>query len=197
MRRRSFGFRCTELKISIGGVNSTFTDANRRKPSKRRRRPTSCIEYFLITSVQSDVGLDRHSKDRTAFGEESKVYGDLQKMNWEHQHSQRYFVKDGLSIQSRTRLQYRPRPGELGWPEVVCDKILKYFLESVAVDGDAMQNLKAAAVFHYLHSNKIGSVLMHKHDRFVLLKNIMCKYIMYIQLFFISHFLNKISMYII
>lgn len=80
---------------------------------------------------------------------------------------------------------------------MVCDKILKYFLESVAVDGDAMQNLKAAAVFHYLHSNKIGSVLMHKHDRFVLLKNIMCKYIMYIQLFFISHFLNKISMYII
>ena len=71
-----------------------------------------------------------------------------------------------MGCQSRTRLQYRPRPGRtmcLEWPEVGCDKNV-----IVAVDGDAKQKLKAAAVFDYLHSNKIGSVLMLKHDRVVL-----------------------------
>ena len=45
MRRRSFGFRCTEFKISVGGVKTTFRDTNRLKPSKRRR-PTSYISAF-------------------------------------------------------------------------------------------------------------------------------------------------------
>ena len=91
-------------------------------------------------------------------------------MNWEH--SQRLLTKDGLSIPHPSTIPTSTwEDNVLGWPEVVCEKILKYFLDSVAVDGDAMQNLKAAAAFDYLHSNKIGSVLMHKHDRFVLLNN--------------------------
>ena len=35
-----------------------------------------------------------------------------------------------------------------------------YFVESTASDGKAMQNLKGAEAYQYLHSDKVGKVLL-------------------------------------
>ena len=56
------------------------------------------------------------------------------------------------------------------WPSITYSKICSYFVESMAIDGKAMENLKASEAYQYLHSNKVGCVLSYKHDGFVYLK---------------------------
>lgn len=53
------------------------------------------------------------------------------------------------------------------WPNITYSKICAYFVDSIAIDGKAMDNLKASEAYQYLHSNKVGCVLSYKHDRFV------------------------------
>ncbi|XP_045071143.1 uncharacterized protein LOC123484643 [Coregonus clupeaformis] len=56
------------------------------------------------------------------------------------------------------------------WPNITYSKICSYFVQSMAIDGKAMDNLKASEAYQYLHSNKVGCVMSYKHDRFVYLK---------------------------
>ena len=41
---------------------------------------------------------------------------------------------------------------------------------SMAIDGKAMDSLKASEAYQYLHSNKVSIVMSYKHDRFMYLK---------------------------
>jgi len=47
---------------------------------------------------------------------------------------------------------------------------LCYFIDSVGTDGEAMKNLKSSEAYQYLHSNKVGRVLLKEvgHDRMYL-----------------------------
>lgn len=56
------------------------------------------------------------------------------------------------------------------WPSVTYSKICAYFIESMAIDGKAMDNLKASEAYQYLHSSKVNRVLSYKHNCFVYLK---------------------------
>ena len=56
------------------------------------------------------------------------------------------------------------------WPSITYSKICSYFVQSLAIDGKAMNNLKASEAYQYLHSNKVSCVMSYKHDRFVYLK---------------------------
>lgn len=46
------------------------------------------------------------------------------------------------------------------WPRITYGEIFRYFIQSVAVDGEAMNNLKSSEAYQYLHSNKIGPVFV-------------------------------------
>ena len=56
------------------------------------------------------------------------------------------------------------------WPNVTCASLLLYLTDSTAVDGNRTEALKSALAYQYLHSEKVGRVLIHKHDNFVYLK---------------------------
>lgn len=56
------------------------------------------------------------------------------------------------------------------WPNITYSKICAYFVDSIAIDGKAMDNLNASEAYQYLHSDKVGCVMSYKHDRFVDLK---------------------------
>lgn len=40
----------------------------------------------------------------------------------------------------------------------------------MAVDGNAVENVRSSAAYQYVHSNKVGCVRTYKHDSFVSLK---------------------------
>ena len=46
------------------------------------------------------------------------------------------------------------------WPQITYTSIFSYFINSVATDGEAMNNLKSSESYQYLHSNKVGRVLI-------------------------------------
>ena len=50
------------------------------------------------------------------------------------------------------------------WPRITYSSIFQYFHESMACDGSAMQNLKSSEAYQYLHSNKVGTVLVKELD---------------------------------
>ena len=53
------------------------------------------------------------------------------------------------------------------WPRITYSSIFKYFVESMACDGQAMENLKTSEAYQYLHSDKVGTVLVRQieeHD---------------------------------
>ena len=56
------------------------------------------------------------------------------------------------------------------WPRVTYSRIFSYFIESVASDGEAMNNLKGSEGYQYLHSNKVGRVLHKAIGDYVYLK---------------------------
>ena len=46
------------------------------------------------------------------------------------------------------------------WPKITYSRIFSYFLNSAALDGEAMNNLKSSEAYQYLQSNKVGRVLL-------------------------------------
>ncbi len=56
------------------------------------------------------------------------------------------------------------------WPEVTYIDIINYLVLSEGVDGEELRNYKSTKAYSYLHSNKIGRILFHKHQQFTLLK---------------------------
>ena len=46
------------------------------------------------------------------------------------------------------------------WPKITYSSIFSYFLNSAASDREAMNNLKSSEAYQYLHSNKVGRVLL-------------------------------------
>lgn len=56
------------------------------------------------------------------------------------------------------------------WPEVTYGDIFNYFVLSQGVDGASMKNYKSTEAYQYLHSGKVGRVLLHSEGDFVFLK---------------------------
>lgn len=56
------------------------------------------------------------------------------------------------------------------WPRITYGSIFSYFVESLASDGEAMDNLKSSEAYQYLHSNKVGRVLVKTVDKYIYLK---------------------------
>ena len=56
------------------------------------------------------------------------------------------------------------------WPNVSCANLLLYLTDSTAVDGNRAEALKSVLAYQYLHSEKVGRVLIHKQNSFVYLK---------------------------
>ena len=56
------------------------------------------------------------------------------------------------------------------WPNITYGKIFLYFVESMAVDGNAVENLKSSEAYQDLHSNTVGCVLAYQHHSVVYLK---------------------------
>ncbi len=56
------------------------------------------------------------------------------------------------------------------WPAVTYIDIINYLVLSEGVDGEELRNYKSTKAYSYLHSNKIGRILFHKHQQFTLLK---------------------------
>ncbi len=56
------------------------------------------------------------------------------------------------------------------WPSITTSKIFSYFIDSMAVDGNAINNLKSSEAFQYLHSDKVGCALVHDMDSLIYLK---------------------------
>lgn len=52
------------------------------------------------------------------------------------------------------------------WPRITYASIFSYIIGAVDSDGEAMNNLKSAEAYQYLHSNKVGPVLIKSvgHD---------------------------------
>ena len=50
------------------------------------------------------------------------------------------------------------------WPPVMYGDIFNYMVLSVGVDGASMKNFKSTEAYQYLHSRKVGRVLLHKLD---------------------------------
>lgn len=48
------------------------------------------------------------------------------------------------------------------WPPVTYGDIFNYMVLSVGVDGASMKNFKSTEAYQYLHSGKVGRVLLHK-----------------------------------
>ena len=48
------------------------------------------------------------------------------------------------------------------WPKLTYSSIFSYFLNSAASNGEAINNLKSSEAYQYLHSNKVGRVLLKK-----------------------------------
>ena len=54
------------------------------------------------------------------------------------------------------------------WPKVTYDSIFSYFVESLASDREAMNNLKSSEAYQYLH-NKVRQVLVKIVDVYIYL----------------------------
>ncbi len=56
------------------------------------------------------------------------------------------------------------------WLDVSYIYIVNYLVFSEGVDGKVLRNYKSTEAYNYLHSNKIGKVLLKKHGDFIFLK---------------------------
>lgn len=56
------------------------------------------------------------------------------------------------------------------WPQITYGDIFNYFVLSLGVDGSAMRNFKSTEAYQYLHSGKVGRVLVHLEEEYVFLK---------------------------
>ena len=56
------------------------------------------------------------------------------------------------------------------WPNVSYINIVNYLVFSEGVDGGDLRSYKSTEAYSYLHSNKIGKVLLKKHSKFICLK---------------------------
>lgn len=89
-------------------------------------------------------------------------------LNWEH----------GENVLRRSDGLKFPHPSSLltwvddmkKWPEVTYGDIFNYFVLSEGVDGAAMRNYKSTEAYQYLHSGKVGRVLLHSEGDLVFLK---------------------------
>ncbi|XP_063073553.1 uncharacterized protein LOC134464036 [Engraulis encrasicolus] len=86
---------------------------------------------------------------------------------WEH--SLNTLTGDGVTIPHPDYVQ-NWEDSMTTWPNVTYGNICAYFVDSLATDGKAMDNLKASEAYQYLHSQKVGRIMSYKHERFVYLK---------------------------
>ena len=56
------------------------------------------------------------------------------------------------------------------WPDMSYGDIFNYFVLSLGIDGAAMKNYKSTEAYQYLHSSKVGCVLLHTEGEFIYLK---------------------------
>ncbi|KAL2103352.1 hypothetical protein ACEWY4_000220 [Coilia grayii] len=56
------------------------------------------------------------------------------------------------------------------WPPVTYGDIFNYLVLSVGIDGFSMRNFKSTEAYQYLHSGKVGRVLLDKQDNLLFLK---------------------------
>jgi len=56
------------------------------------------------------------------------------------------------------------------WPQITFTSIFCYFIDSIGTDGEAMNNLQRSEAYQYLHSKKVGHVLLKEVGH-----NLMCE----------------------
>ncbi|KAL7407969.1 hypothetical protein ABVT39_016384 [Epinephelus coioides] len=56
------------------------------------------------------------------------------------------------------------------WPEIRYEDIFNYFVLSLGVDGSTMRNYKSTEAYQYIHSGKVGQVLLYNFDDLVFMK---------------------------
>ena len=56
------------------------------------------------------------------------------------------------------------------WTDVSYINIVNYLVFFEGVDGGKLRSYKSTEAYNYLHSNKIGKVLLKKHSKFIFLK---------------------------
>ena len=76
---------------------------------------------------------------------------------WEHQLSD--LKRDNLTIPLPSHIEGWEDDMKK-WPKITYSCIFSYFVNSVATDGEAMNNIKSSEAYQYLHSNKVGPVLL-------------------------------------
>ncbi|MPV02321.1 hypothetical protein FVA96_24295 [Escherichia coli] len=82
-------------------------------------------------------------------------------MALEWQHSTENLVKNGvLTIPHPSKVTSWADNMSI-WPSITTSETFSYFIDSMAVDGNAINNLKSSEAFQYLHSDKVGCVLLH------------------------------------
>nr|XP_055075234.1 uncharacterized protein LOC129454684 [Misgurnus anguillicaudatus] len=86
---------------------------------------------------------------------------------WEH--SSTTLSGDGVTLPHPNSVQ-NWEDNMTTWPNITYSKICSYYLQSMAIDGKAMDNLKSSEAYQYLHSNKVGCVMSYRHGSFVYLK---------------------------
>lgn len=91
-------------------------------------------------------------------------------MALEWQHSTEKLVKNGvLTIPHPSKVTSWADNMSI-WPSITTSKIFSYFIDSMAVDGNAINNLKSSEAFQYLHSDKVGCALLHDMGSLIYLK---------------------------
>lgn len=88
-------------------------------------------------------------------------------LQWEHVYTT--LTGDGVTLPHLNLVQ-NWEDNMTAWPSITYSKIFSYFVDSMAIDGKAVDNLKDSKSYQYLHSNKVGCVMSYKHDHFVYLK---------------------------
>jgi len=91
----------------------------------------------------------------------------IKMLAWEH--GSTTLTGDGVTIPHPNSVQ-NWEDNMTTWPRITYSNICSYFMHSMAIDGKAMDNLKASEAYQYLHSNKVGCVMSYKHDHFIYLK---------------------------
>lgn len=76
---------------------------------------------------------------------------------WEHERSG--LKRDNITIPLPTQIE-EWEDDMKKWPKITYSGIFSYFLNSLASDGEAMNNLKSSEAYQYLHSNKVGRVVL-------------------------------------
>lgn len=80
---------------------------------------------------------------------------------WEHHLSQ--LRRDNIIISLPTAIEGWEDDLKK-WPQITYTIIFSYFIDLVSSDSEAMNNLRSSEAYQYLHSNKVGRVLLKASD---------------------------------